>query len=913
MAMKVDQAAAVDPHGVQTTVSTSTSSTVSASGTKVSMFGAKSGFVIPKNKLSGSLVPIFRGGGKADASESTKEDTTKQVQRKTKWGIDMTQDAAVRRGRALAYQLQKLELLELEKREVIGEILQLIPNYKAPPDYKPLLKEAKVPIPLKTYPGYNFIGLILGPESNTQKRLEEETGAKICVHGTKADTGEKREITLSDADEAQGAYEELYVHVSADTFQKVDAAVALVELLVTPVSGNAVAVSTTSTLISGNNGDAFGQSQDSATGFTLPVSAVNQGVVQPMVGPAQAGPPQLQFHPYPGPWHPHGLPQTPMRPSGFIPAPSSGPMPNNSFRFPPMPINPFNAPPFYGARPPGPAGFGQIPRNSSPVVSGLQPPLQRPYMVEPRPLNQAIPPGPLQNYSILGPQPQPAYPANPSRPSPAVMAPFTGNPPVPAGQTPAARPPVHSMPQPVATSPLGPPPSNRPLMSMPVAGNSSGWSGPPPNTPPPFRPPNMMQMAPPSVPPQRPLPGVPPAVSGPPQQNMPGTAVSRPPAPNGVPPPVFPSRPSTPQLPTTPVNHPAIAPASSFGPPHTGSHPPPILSSPPIRAPSVASTSAAPAPSPTPPLLRSPAPRPLSMPASTAAPPPVLGQAPPSIQSSSARPMQPVMARAPVPIPSPSSQPAVATVSGSLPSFSTIKPPMPNSVGVPPVTAPKPQRPSSSDFTFQPQRPQTPTSQNVPRPTSQPVSHNAPMPLSPGIQPPVPQAPSFRPAANNSAPPIGMPGFPRPQIQAPIPSPPTSSAVPFTNQSTVQSQPRHPTFLNPRLGPATTPAPQMGPPSHLSGSQVPSPSGPLPVQPRNQLPLTNRPGSVMVPNQQFGNSLNYAAGRPTSSPGGNQIYDPFSPTSISLAPPQQGGAPVKSRKPDADTEYEDLMASVGVR
>lgn len=79
-------------------------------------------------------------------------------------------------------QLGKRELLELEKRETIGkplwnpnffsegchflkyvfysdsnlgftgEILQLNPTYKAPADYKPLLKEAKVPIPVSIVP-----------------------------------------------------------------------------------------------------------------------------------------------------------------------------------------------------------------------------------------------------------------------------------------------------------------------------------------------------------------------------------------------------------------------------------------------------------------------------------------------------------------------------------------------------------------------------------------------------------------------------------------------------------------------------------------------------------------------------------------------------------------------------------------
>ena len=71
------------------------------------MFAPKSGFVIPKNKLSGSLVPIFGAGGgkKLGGSDAFNGESGKQVQRKTKWGPDLTQDAAVRRGKALAYQV----------------------------------------------------------------------------------------------------------------------------------------------------------------------------------------------------------------------------------------------------------------------------------------------------------------------------------------------------------------------------------------------------------------------------------------------------------------------------------------------------------------------------------------------------------------------------------------------------------------------------------------------------------------------------------------------------------------------------------------------------------------------------------------------------------------------------------------
>lgn len=63
------------------------------------MFAAKTGFVIPKNKLSGALVPIFRPASGTDA------DNPKHPHRKTKWAPDPSQDAAVRKARALAYQV----------------------------------------------------------------------------------------------------------------------------------------------------------------------------------------------------------------------------------------------------------------------------------------------------------------------------------------------------------------------------------------------------------------------------------------------------------------------------------------------------------------------------------------------------------------------------------------------------------------------------------------------------------------------------------------------------------------------------------------------------------------------------------------------------------------------------------------
>ncbi|KAF8105697.1 hypothetical protein N665_0157s0261 [Sinapis alba] len=235
------------------------------SGAKISMFGAKSGFVIPKNKLSGSLIPIFQRGGGAGKDNGT---LTKLGKRKTKWGPDLTQDVVVKKGRVLAYQkrldqiTQQLESgtheaeanreetnsdiaqhLEFEKREAIGEILELNPRFKAPPDYKPVLKEARLPINVKEHSDFSFLSVIFGSQGDTQKQLEKETGAKVQVFGTKTG-GEKVELSPSDENEIQTSWQELYFQISSDTYEKVDATIAVIELLISSVSGNTGAEAT---------------------------------------------------------------------------------------------------------------------------------------------------------------------------------------------------------------------------------------------------------------------------------------------------------------------------------------------------------------------------------------------------------------------------------------------------------------------------------------------------------------------------------------------------------------------------------------------------------------------------------------------------------------------------------------------
>lgn len=933
MSTKVEQASTVEPHRVQTIITANTSA-ASASSPKISMFAAKSGFVIPKNKLSGSLVPIFRGGKKPGGSDAVNEESTKQVQRKTKWGPDLTQDAAVRKGRAVAYQTrvdqitkrlnsgiletrdhqdsplaaqipshessvqiksEKSESLELERREAIGEILKLSPSYKAPKDYKPLLKEAKVSVPIKEYPGYNFIGLIFGPASDTQKRLEKETGAKVRVYGTKADTGEKGEITPSDGNEALVAYAELYVHISADTYEKVDAAVSLIELLVTPVSVNPSAVSTTSTSVSGDNVNAVDRSQGTSTPYIISPVEVNQKAAQPFMGSVQT--PQVQFQPYPGPWFPAGPPQSPMRlPSGFIFPPNpSAPILNNLFQASSSSFNPSHMPSLFGPRPGLPAGLGSVPQNPSLVLSRAQPPvLQRPFMPQ-APFGHA---GSPRNPPMPASQPSPAQPSISAPPPPS----HTGN------QPPSiVRSLGPSFSQPVSARPSS---GSLPDRMLTPAGSSTQWSQALSATPPSLRPGSMSQMTPPVVP-QGPHPVNPQPIiaSGAPLYNS--TTV------NMVSPVAFPPRwQSGPEPYSTSGNRPPV---------FTSGPQPPQPRLPPASSSFVPNQLSAPMSAPRP--IQSPSPV-ASMQLIIARGGPVTPNPIPNPSLGGSMPiaLQVASTSTSTPPPPPPQAGIPSSALGSAPTFTPIKPPS--------LTAPKPQHPNSSDFTFQPHRPQNLITQAVPRPGIQPTIQNM-RPPNPTAQPPMaPQTPSFRPAIQTSSPPV-MQGIPRPPLNNQMNQTHSQVSSFAGNPTITTAPPRHPSFPNPNSVAPSSLVPQMGhrklnPAPHVGnmgggpGPFPPRPGNPVQQQQlqQNYLSAVGRPQSHLAPNQQqLGSNLPSASssGRPaaaSSSPGAQQNYDPFSPTSISTAPLQgqgQGGNPLKARKQENDPEYDDLMASVGVK
>lgn len=124
------------------------------------------------------------------------------------------------------------EELTQQRADVIEELLRINPLYQPPADYVRARPFKKIYIPYKENPNYNFIGIIIGPRGNTQKRMEQETGAKISIRGKgSVKDGSKGRSKQEGPDED----DELHVHVDGPTMEVVNRAVKLVEELLVVV------------------------------------------------------------------------------------------------------------------------------------------------------------------------------------------------------------------------------------------------------------------------------------------------------------------------------------------------------------------------------------------------------------------------------------------------------------------------------------------------------------------------------------------------------------------------------------------------------------------------------------------------------------------------------------------------------
>ncbi len=121
------------------------------------------------------------------------------------------------------------EALENERANIIESMMKLNPAFQVPEGYVKRKPSRKLYIPTKEHPGYNFIGLIIGPRGNTQKRMERESGCKIAIRGKGSVKEGARRTRAADEDD------DLHVYITGDTEEQVEIAATEVKALLTPV------------------------------------------------------------------------------------------------------------------------------------------------------------------------------------------------------------------------------------------------------------------------------------------------------------------------------------------------------------------------------------------------------------------------------------------------------------------------------------------------------------------------------------------------------------------------------------------------------------------------------------------------------------------------------------------------------
>ena len=114
-------------------------------------------------------------------------------------------------------EIRARERLIDQRQRCIEDLIKEDPGYKPPADYKPRKFYRKIFIPINEFPGYNFIGLIIGPRGNTQKRMQKETNTKIAIRGR----GSVKEGASRDPKYDYGEDEELHVLVTGETREEV--------------------------------------------------------------------------------------------------------------------------------------------------------------------------------------------------------------------------------------------------------------------------------------------------------------------------------------------------------------------------------------------------------------------------------------------------------------------------------------------------------------------------------------------------------------------------------------------------------------------------------------------------------------------------------------------------------------------
>jgi splicing factor 1 len=193
---------------------------------------------------------------------------------------------------------------------------------------------------------------------------------------------------------------------------------------------------------------------------------------------------------------------------------------------------------------------------------------------------------------------------------------------------------------------------------------------------------------------------------------------------------------------------------------------------------------------------------------------------------------------------------------------------------------------NSGNFTFQGQRPNADYYQVIPRPNNQATTQGGSQEPPSGIRPP---------PFGFSVPDQHLQSFQRTQVSNQVdPTQAYLSAAPFGGRpGSVSIPPRHPAFPYAGQPSPRSQVPQMGMRNFIPSPQMPnlpSPGAQRGMHNRQSYPAQGTWPDIPMPlNQKFGNNPSLVSNKPPYS--ADQIYDPFSPTSV--APPHQKGNPGK--------------------
>lgn len=118
---------------------------------------------------------------------------------------------------------------QAKRLEIIEEMVKVNPAFKPPMDYIKSKLNRKIYIPSqKDHPDVNFIGLIIGPRGNTQKKMERDTSCKIAIRGRgSVKEGSKKQKQPPEPD----ANEDLHVLIQGEREEDVERAAKMINEL----------------------------------------------------------------------------------------------------------------------------------------------------------------------------------------------------------------------------------------------------------------------------------------------------------------------------------------------------------------------------------------------------------------------------------------------------------------------------------------------------------------------------------------------------------------------------------------------------------------------------------------------------------------------------------------------------------